>query len=401
MEKFKFLKNKETGRLTDKTGVYAFKSKNKIVYIGKAINIKKRVKQHNELLKLAERVGYTETGSEIEALILEANLIKKHQPKYNTAWKDDKRYFYVEITKENFPRVFITHQPEESSSSIGPFVDGTSLKKTLTFLRKAFPHYSAKHHPKKNCLWCQLGLCPGSSPEKSEYKKNINNLISVLKGESKKVLRKLKKEMEDCSKAKDYEKARRIRNKIISLEKVIFHAKIFKIAENTPQYLLKKILGSKKPIERIEAYDISNIQGKEATGSMVTFISGFANKNLYRKFKIKTEDKPNDVGMLKEVLSRRFKHLEWGWPDLILIDGGRPQLNAAISSKLQTPAFQHIKVAAIAKKNNELFIEGRKNPIMLKNLPQEIFNLILLARDEAHRFAIAYHHKLRAKHLIK
>ncbi|MFH1668107.1 MAG: excinuclease ABC subunit C, partial [Candidatus Komeilibacteria bacterium] len=161
--------------------------------------------------------------------------------------------------------------------------------------------------------------------------------------------------------------------------------------ENT----LKKIFKTKREVERIEAYDISNIQGKEATGSMVTFMKGKPNKSFYRKFKIRMEEKPNDAAMLKEVLERRIKHKDWPIADLILIDGGKPQLNAA-KEIIKNKA----KVISLAKKNEEIYIEGRKRPILAKTLPRDVFNLILSMRDEAHRFAIAYHKKLRQKSLF-
>ena len=170
------------------------------------------------------------------------------------------------------------------------------------------------------------------------------------------------------------------------------------ISVQSTQKVLQKILRTKKEISRIEAYDVSNIQGREATGSMITFLNGKACKNFYRKFKIKVSGKPNDIAMIKEVLSRRFQHKEWGLPDLILIDGGKAQLNAALQCLgLGTRRF---KVVALAKRKNELFIEGRKGPILLKSLPREVFNLILQLRDEAHRFAISYHKKLRETILL-
>jgi len=326
MEKFKFMPKNKISELPKTPGVYAFKSGREFLYIGKAVNLLNRVKQHRELFVLDRvkhkhrQLGYIETESEIEALLLEAKLIKKYQPKYNVDWKDDKNYFYVGVTKEAFPRVFITHQPkcnEKCSRYIGPFVNGGELKQKLNDLRKIYPYRTCKNLPKKPCLWYHLNQCPA------------------------------------------------------------------------PCFL---------PTKHIEAYDISNIQGQEATGSMVTFVNGKPDKNFYRKFRIKTVQGPNDVAMLKEVLTRRLKHKEWPYPDLILIDGGRGQLNAALCA-LRGGA-QRIRVAALAKKNNELFIEGQKNPILLKNLPQEFSNLILRARDEAHRFARAYHHHLRKKHLF-
>ena len=234
---------------------------------------------------------------------------------------------------------------------------------------------------------------------KNENQRNTKNLIEILQGKKNQVLKNLKREMKKASDLKDYEKAAEIRNQIAALEKVLAHAKIFepqpfqKIDWPQIQKTLQQTLKTKKAISRIEAYDVSNIQGQEATGSMVTFVSGQPNKNFYRKFKIKIASKPNDIAMVKEVLKRRLKHPEWGLPDLILIDGGRAQFNAAC--QCLTPEVKQIKVTALAKGENKLFIEGRKRPILLKALPREIFNLFLQLRDEAHRFALSYHKKLR------
>ena len=407
---FSNLKLNKIENLPKTAGVYCFKDGKKILYIGKATNIRERVKNHfqqpnfrdNFFIDVVSKVGYIKTDSEIGALILEAKLIKKFQPKYNVLWRDDKNYFYVEVAKEDLPVISIVHQKNKKADYLGPFVEGRTLKRTLTYLRRVFPYYSTKSHPKGSCLWCHLKLCPGPDPLKSEYQKNIKNLVSVLKGSSRKVLNDLKREMDRASLVQEYEKAAKTRDKIMSLEKVISHARVFEPQiENEKgwadsQRTLQGIVKTKKQISRIEAYDVSNIQGKEATGSMVTFIEGKPDKNFYRKFKIRIEGKPNDTAMIEEMLSRRLKHPEWGKPDLILIDGGKPQLNAAKSAvKSRIPAI------AIAKKKNELFMEGRKKPILLKSLPREIFNLILQLRDEAHRFAISYHHHLRKRRLLE
>lgn len=332
---FTNLKLNKIGDLPKSAGVYCFRSGNKILYIGKATNLRSRVKQHKMLIEKADCVGYIETASETEALLLEAKLIKKYQPKYNIAWKDDKNYFYIGITREEFPRVFITHQPKPKTENrklkinyIGPFVNGKTLKQALKELRKRSPYRTCKilslsKKDDRPCLWYYLGQCQAP-----------------------------------C------------------LFADFFRAK------------------------HIEAYDISNIQGKEAAGSMVTFINGKPDKNFYRRFKIRFSDKPNDTAMIKEVLSRRFKHLEWPYPDLILIDGGKAQLNAALKVKRRKSKIKNIKIISLAKKENKLYIEGRQNPLFLENLPREIFNLLLQLRDEAHRFAISYHHKLRTKFLI-
>ena len=314
MKQFRYLAINKISELPKSPGIYAFKNGKKFLYIGKATNLKERARQHLKIISLAKQLSYIKTKTETESLLLEAKLIKKYQPKYNVSWKDDKNYFYVGITKEMFPRIFVTHQAKNSSKTqyLGPFVSGRKIKEKLKELRKTHPYRTCKTLPQKPCLWYHLGQCPAP-----------------------------------C----------------------LFRAK------------------------RIEAYDVSNIQGKTATGAMVTFIKGKPDKNFYRRFKIKLSKKPDDLAMLKEVVYRRLKHPEWPYPDLILIDGGRAQLNAAAS-------LTKIPVMAIAKKHNELYVENLKKPILLKNLPRETFNLVLQLRDEAHRFAKTYHHYLRRKSLL-
>jgi len=449
MKKIRFFSRDKISKFPKSSGVYVFKKDRKFLYIGKASNLRERVKNHfsqpayrdSLFVNQVSKAGFIKTDSEIEALILEANLIKKYQPKYNVSWRDDKNYFYAGITKENFPQVFITHQPKPQTTNykpkieyVGPFVDGKALKETLKVLRKVFPYITcnppAGGIPKHPCLWYQLDRCPAPcliKPEipgfkekiKEESQRNAKNLMKIFQGKKNQALKKLKKEMKKTSNSEDYEKAAKIRDQLRALEKVLAHAKIFepqpfqKIDWPQIQKTLQQILKTNKVISRIEAYDVSNIQGEAATGSLVTFVRGLPDKNFYRKFKIKnrasagsegededevliaSQGKPNDIAMVKEVLKRRLKHLEWGLPDLILIDGGKAQLNVAVKSKSQKPKTRKIKVLAIAKKKNELFIEGQKKPILLKTLPREIFNLILELRDEAHRFAISYHRKLR------
>jgi len=244
---------------------------------------------------------------------------------------------------------------------------------------------------------------------KNECQGNVKNIIKILQGKKNQVLSNLKKEMRKFSKSQNFEEAAKIRDQIMALEKVLSHYKVFEnILELGPkenwhhaQKILQNIIDTKNKISRIEAYDVSNIQGQQATGSMVVFINGKPDKSQYRKFKIEIAGKPDDTAMLKEVLTRRFNHPEWPHPDLILIDGGIAQLNAALKIKNQISKIKNkIKVVSLAKKENELYIENRKKPILLKVLPRGIFNLILRLRDEAHRFALSYHRKLRKKSLI-
>ncbi|MDO8659503.1 MAG: UvrB/UvrC motif-containing protein, partial [Candidatus Parcubacteria bacterium] len=256
MKEFKIITKTKIAQLPKTSGVYLLASPKpngeggfEIIYIGKAINIKNRVKNHfqqpsyrdNLFITKISKIGFIETGSEIEALILEANLIKKYQPKFNVIWKDDKNYFYVAITqplpvrqkangvgasKKSPSIVYITHQKTEKAEYIGPFVEGIALKKTLRFLRKALPYYTTKKHSKNNCTYCHLGLCPGPNPDFVEYKKNIKKLILILKGKKNNVLNSLKKEMRQLSFKKEFEKAAKIRDRIYNLQQIMNHTRV-------------------------------------------------------------------------------------------------------------------------------------------------------------------------------
>ena len=241
-----------------------------------------------------------------------------------------------------------------------------------------------------------MGLCPGTDPDKQKYRKSIKNLKLVLEGKKSSALRSIKKEMEIASKRQDFERAAELRDRLGSLERVLENAKVIKETENYGKLKENLKLLFKRNISRIEGYDISNIQGTKATGSMVVFIDGFPKKEYYRKFKIRLPEKPNDTAMIKEVLERRADHKEWPFPDLILIDGGKGQLSSGLGLKKEIKA----KFCALAKKHNELFVEGEEKPILLKDAPKDLANLILRIRDEAHRFAIAYHKRLRRSNLL-
>jgi len=432
MEKFKFILKKNLKKLPRESGVYCFKGKDGILYIGKAANIRERAKNHFRqpsfkdylFLEKIEKIGYIKTNSEIEALILEAKLIKEIKPKFNVLWRDDKNYFFVGKTKEDFPRIFWTHQTKIKPSQkieveyVGPFVDGKALKKTLKILRKIFPFRSCKRIPKRPCLWYHLQKCPApcllkkenfkilEEKIKKESKRNAQMIMKILKGGKTSVLKTLKKEMKKLAREKEFEEAAKIRDKILALERILEHAKIFEIEKR--EYFgweeisnfFQRIWKRKKKISRIEAFDVSNIRGKMATGSMVTFIDGIPQKNLYRKFRIKREGKIDDLSMIKEVLERRFSHLEWGIPDLILIDGGKAHLNLAKKIKDKNKKTEEIKVFSLAKGKKEIFLEGKRESFPLKDLPPKISNFILNLNKEAHRFAIAYHKKIREKSLF-
>jgi len=419
---FTYINKNKINNLPKTPGVYCFTEKTgnrspHILYIGKAVNIQNRAKDHflqptyhdNLFINKVDKIGYLETNSEIEALILEASLIKKYRPRFNIMWRDDKNYFYVAVAQndQKIPYIFITHRPSyiqtrANTLYIGPFVEGTALKKTLRFLRRIFPYYTSRKHPKVKCTYCHLGLCPGINPNLADYKKNIKNLILILRGKKGAVLQPLREEMKQFSKKENFEMAAKIRDRINSLEKIMLHCHVIENKSYSPTIpdiakKLQSLIGSPKPVKRIEAYDVSNIQGKYATGSMVVFINGVPEKKQYKKFKIKIEKKPNDIAMLKEVLERRFSHKDWRYPEAMLIDGGKAQFNLALRIKKN----KNIKILSIAKGKGEIFVENKKGPIAIKSLPREIQNLILRLNNEAHRFAIGYHKKLRREAILK
>lgn len=406
-------------------GVYMFKDEaGRIIYIGKAAVLKNRVSQYFQhnlrtsqpekeiMVRLIQNIEYRETDSEIEALILEAHLIKKYRPKYNIALKDSKNYGFIVVTKEDFPRLIVTHQPAYTANPrevIGPFVDLRSLRNTLRTLRRVFPFCTCKKPHQGICLYNRLELCSGFCCVKNKrdsitleaiknYKSNIRNVIKFLRGEKKQLVSSLKKQMELAAKNHEFEKASKLRDQIYYLEKVIAHKKV--IEEKTPFQnleLLKlvEILRLPHVPIRIEGYDISNIQGTSATGSMVVFENFVSVKNDYRKFRIRGLKTPNDTAMLQEVMRRRLNHSEWPLPDLFLIDGGRGQLNAVMEVLIQRGI--RISAVALAKQEEELYSPTLPNPLPLKSFSQPIQYAFQRIRDEAHRFAVTYHRKLRSK----
>ncbi len=448
MIKQRKIKINNINNLPQSPGVYLFYGKEKKpLYIGKAVNLRERVKNHfkqptykdNLFISEIKKIGYIPLQSEIEALILESQLIKNCQPKFNVLLRDDKNYFYVGITQEDWPRVFITHQPNLKIKNlklnikyVGPFVGGTALKETLKTLRKIFPYRSCKTLPKKPCIWYELNRCPApcliekeikENPElakqakkrKKEYQKNIKNLKMVLEGKKETILSRLEKEMKNYSKNQEFEKAAKIRDQIESLKEVLSHKNLFysqppnnSKKENIGK-LLKTTLSLPRIPKRIEGYDISHIQGQDMVGSMIVFKLSliYANnganlreykylpdKKNYRKFKIKTVRNQNDTACLKEVVQRRFSHQEWQFPDLIYVDGGKGQFNAA-KSMLESQNLK-IPIISLAKKKNILYTSTFEKPLLLDKLPQIVKMTILRLRDESHRFAILYHKKLRS-----
>jgi excinuclease ABC subunit C len=428
MTKYSMVSRENIKEISNNPGVYVFKNKSgKILYIGKATNLKSRVSSYfsggaeNRPVQYAieqiEKIETIETDSVLEALILESNLIKKHQPKYNVDLKDDKSFSYAVVTKETYPRVEIKRESDlekvkssklkvKSYSSkfkgrlysniYGPYVSKKQLEIALKIIRKIFPYHSNKQQTEKGCLDFQIGLCSGpyaGAISKTDYLKNIRNIKMILEGKKKNLVKRLETEMRDLSKKNEFEKAGEIRNKIFALQHIRDIALINKE---------EKIPNTKYQIRntRIEAYDISNISGQYAVGSMVVFKNNEPDKSQYRKFKIKTVQGSDDVGMMREVLLRRFNN-DWPKPDLILLDGGQGHLNMA-SSLLKSYKLD-IPIVAVAKGPDRKKLELRITNHELREEIKKVINnknLLKQIMDEAHRFAIGYHKKLRRKSFI-
>ena len=414
-------------KLPNRPGVYLFKGKKgQILYIGKAVNIKKRVKDHlsfkdksykqKHLIEKTDSVSFMEVDSEIEALLLEANLIKKYRPDYNSQLKDGKDYLYIKITKDGFPRVLTARQRDLNNvdTYYGPFPSAFKVRATLKTLRKIFPFSTCKppsgrglKSQKKPCLAFHLGLCPGvcaSKINKLDYKKNISLLKLILSGKKSTLVHQTEKQINFLSKTRQYERAAVLQKQLNALKYIT------KPIRNTDEYLNEditsirkrellqlKILASLDKIpRRIECYDVSNIFGQQAVGSMVVFLDGEPAKEEYRRFKIKKVFGINDTGMLREVLERRFAH-DWHLPDLLVVDGGKGQLNLAKDVLRQLNL--NIRVISLAKRLEEIYLDNERNSVILPRTSDEL-KLVQRLRDEAHRFAITYHRTVRRREFL-
>ena len=515
-------------------GVYMMRdSSDHILYVGKAKSLKKRVKSYfrndldpktRALMKQFHHLEYMVTDTEKEALILESNLIKKHMPRYNIRLKDDKRYPYIKVTNETFPRVLITRRVlDDGSFYYGPFPEATALRKLVKFLKTIFKVRDCKRMDGP-CLNYQIDLCNAPCDNKitqEEYKKLVDNVSFFFEGKYSEITQALKSEMIEAADNHEYEKAAILRDQLNSVEEVLEKQKmeftrsldqdvvasasdselacvvVFSVregkiigkddflmsgAENTseekiisaflkqyytgPRHVpskiiipkivedkklveewlsekreapvsieiptegveyrlirmvsknaeiilnhqkevkgalldLKKYLGIPRIPKRIEAFDISNISGKMAVGSMVVFENGAPNKKYYRKYKILTEG-PDDYAMMREMLERRYTNIindKSPSPDLVLVDGGKGQLNVA-TDVFKSLGVTNIPVIGLAKEFEHVFIPQTPSPLIL---PRDSEALLLLQRirDEAHRFAVNYHKKLRSKELEK
>lgn len=392
MDKKELYKNLPTS-----PGIYIMKDREgNIIYVGKAINLRNRVRSYfvrpqntkgEMLLKKINSIDFVKTHNALQALVLEAEYIKKYQPIFNVKEKDDKSFLFIEVTAEEFPRLQLKRKTDPvKGQRFGPFVVAKEARELLRLIRKIFPfntHSPQEINTGKPCFYYQLGLCPGTCVgkiSKKDYAKVVKHIILLLKGKEDLLLSQLEKEMKRKAEKLEFEKAQKIKRQIDLLK----HLDDISLISND------SLSDSSEENRRIEGYDISNISGAYAVGAMVVFYGDKPQKSAYRIFKIKSVNYPNDLAMMEEVIKRRLKHEEWQYPDLMLIDGGEAHINVA--KKLLKEQKLSIPVVGIAKgpKRNKNDFYGEV-PFWVDK------KTLIKVRDEAHRFAIKHHKKLRKK----
>jgi len=400
--------------LPSSPGVYIYRNiAGEIIYVGKAINLKKRVSQYFQrddalgpkTKTLVSQIDSVETrvvSSEIEALILEASLIKKYLPKYNSSLRDDRSYLYIVVTKDKFPLVYSTHASSlpVSADIFGPFPSGRDVSSLLKTIRRIFPYFSKKHGPKP-CLFCHLNLCPGPNISEIIYRQTIKKINQILNGKFSLLRRSLVKEMKKASTTENYEEALNLKRQLDSLDYIVSGwrslSTLFSTIELSTDRQSQSLLELKTTLspyhaigvlKRIECFDISQLGNNYFVGSMSVAIDGKLENSEFRQFKIRSKITADDQFMIKEVIFRRLQHPEWGTPDLLVVDGGKPQVAAAAS-------ITKLPLIGLAKRIETIVIKTGTNWQEI-NLPPSSSALHLLQslRNEAHRFANRYRRRL-------
>mgnify|MGYP001313917766 CR=1 FL=1 len=428
----------EAKKMPDSPGVYLLQdSAGGYLYIGKANSLRKRVGSYflestnlgpwkQGMLELIRTVEVIECQTEWEALLLESRLIKDHRPKYNTLQLDNKTYPYLVVTKQDdFPGVFITRNPTDSKYKkgkiFGPFTSVGSLNHAVSLLQMVFKYRTCELEIRSDnpelkffrpCLLYAVNRC--SAPcagkvDKDTYRKSINQFIRFLTSKRSMILKELEAQMKEASLKKNYEQATIFREQIKSLQKldaisnddVIWQSEVTVFAQSTIAGMksLRKTLGVDSDLRFIEAFDIAHLQGSQTVAAKVAFVDGRPYKDAYRRYKIETSTN-DDYMSMREVISRRYRDAGNGlelYPDLIVIDGGKGQLSAALEA-LEALERRPPLIISLAKKEELIYCPGRK-PIRLSR-NNEGLKLVQSIRDEAHRFARHYHHYLRKQKLL-
>ncbi len=428
-------------------GVYFHKSASgEIIYVGKAAALRNRVRQYfqasrNRDPKTEALVGeiadtdWMEVESELEALFLEAEMIRRYMPRYNILLRDDKAMSYIRIDYDSeYPTVSTTRRPlDDGARYYGPYFSTYSVRQALKLLRRIFPFaYTKPSGQKRVSLYYHLGLDPGLEEGKTnlvDYRTNLRKLIAVIEGKRTRIIRQVEQEMKRASKSQNFELAAKLRNQMIALQnlgnQVIFSDKEFlDISKDHALGELVDLLGLERFPRRIEGYDISHMQGTNVVASMVVFTNGVSDKGEYRKFKTRREHN-NDFYNMQETISRRLSAknvIAWGKPDLFLIDGGKGQLDAAIRARDEL-GLAGLRMIGLAKREEQIVVKNPTNgsgsnvslnqdtlrklkgyateseDFILINLPHttNLVKLLQRIRDESHRFAVSYHSALKTK----
>lgn len=413
-------------------GVYLMKDAlGRVIYVGKAVNLRSRASSYfgsqaavdrrtADLVTEIADLDFIETDSEVDAVLLEARLIKDIQPKFNQELKDDKTFPYLQITtNEDFPRIEFTRTPASKGVKLyGPFTSAGQLRGTISVLQKIFKFRTCsldidegdeKWRWFRPCLLASINQCTAPCNlriTQEDYKEDIRRLRMFLDGKKARLLKELHKEMQAASQELKFEKAARIRDEIKALESLNLRGNLDEHVQPEVFYIdpkkglkgLKQIFGLDEQPRVIEGVDIAHLQGQETVASLVQFIDGLPFKHGYKRYKIRTVQGVDDFASMREVVSRRFRRLQaegHAFPDILLIDGGKGQLNAVMET-FRTIDIEPPFVLSLAKREEEVFLPGHSEP---KRLSRHSFALRLLqyVRDESHRFAQAYHHTLRRK----
>ncbi len=419
---------KQINNLPFTPGVYLMKNgEGEILYIGKALSLRKRVKNYllsraefpkiSALMSRVEEVDYVETPTEVDALLLEAHLVRKYSPRYNQELKDDKSFPLLKITAETYPRIHVTrNKTDKKAIYYGPYTDAKLLREAIALINNLFPIRKCQKLPKTACLYYHIGQClaPCIKPEvKEDYDKTVNEVRSFLGGGKKSFIEYLTDRMKEAAEELRFEDAQFFKEQIEALSRLRKKRFSFKKPEGgiglSATMELKRALEMEKLPERIVCFDVSNIQGDEAVASRVSFYRELADKVEYRRYKIRGVEGINDYAMIQEAVRRMLAGIKEGRetfvPDILMIDGGKGHLNAALEV-LRSEAFENTVLISIAKQFETIYwakpAEEKHQTVEIafeKDSPAQ--HLLEKVRDEAHRFAITYHRSLKIKNLSR